>query len=250
MPDFDVDKACRPIASPERRAPGRFIADVSTQMQASTGSVRLAYLDGLRGWAALAVVLSHGMVAIDFALYTGSPHDSRTSWDVWMSGTPFGLVAAAGNTAVCFFFHFERVRSCPLLFSFHTRNYRFGRETILPPRRTNRHRMRSRLGLDSHRTSPKPGRFGYHTFFLASGRCRDRWIDQRRCPRYLPASGHFRQKAGFKLQSIALDNAGGDQRVARHTARRDARSPGRRRGPSDAWDCLWIPCRSMDRFIL
>ena len=99
-----MDKAGRPIASPERRAPGRFIADVSTQMQASTGSVRLAYLDGLRGWAALAVVLSHGMVAIDFALYTGSPHDSRTSWDVWMSGTPFGLVAAAGNTAVCFFF--------------------------------------------------------------------------------------------------------------------------------------------------
>src|SRR5450432_239103 len=65
---------------------------------------RFAYLDGLRGWAALLVVLHHGTIAIDFALYTGQPADSRGFWDVRISGTPFFPLAPGGSLAVCLFF--------------------------------------------------------------------------------------------------------------------------------------------------
>lgn len=65
---------------------------------------RYAHLDGLRGWAALAVVFHHGMLALDFALFSGQLRDSRTSWDRWLSGTPFIPLATAGNLAVCIFF--------------------------------------------------------------------------------------------------------------------------------------------------
>jgi peptidoglycan/LPS O-acetylase OafA/YrhL len=65
---------------------------------------RFACLDGLRGWAALLVVLHHGMVAVDFALVTGQPIDSRGTWDIWISGTPFFPLASAGSLAVCIFF--------------------------------------------------------------------------------------------------------------------------------------------------
>jgi len=71
---------------------------------ASPGRERFAYFDGLRGWAALLVVFHHGMIALDFALYTGTAADSRWSWDRQVSGTPFVLLATAGNLAVCVFF--------------------------------------------------------------------------------------------------------------------------------------------------
>lgn len=65
---------------------------------------RFAYLDGMRGWAALLVVLHHGILAVDFALFTGQPSKSRGHGDLWLSGTPFFPLAAAGNAAVCIFF--------------------------------------------------------------------------------------------------------------------------------------------------
>jgi peptidoglycan/LPS O-acetylase OafA/YrhL len=68
------------------------------------GGSRFAHLDGLRGWAALLVVLYHGTLALDFALYSGQPADARTSWDIRLSGTPFFPLAPAGNVAVCVFF--------------------------------------------------------------------------------------------------------------------------------------------------
>ena len=65
---------------------------------------RFAYLDGLRGWAALLVVFHHGIIAIDFALYTGQPANSRGHGDIWLSGTLFFPFGAGGNLAVCIFF--------------------------------------------------------------------------------------------------------------------------------------------------
>ncbi len=65
---------------------------------------RFAYLDGMRGWAALLVVFHHGTIALDFALYTGNPAESRGLWDLRISGMPFVLLAAGGNLAVCGFF--------------------------------------------------------------------------------------------------------------------------------------------------
>jgi peptidoglycan/LPS O-acetylase OafA/YrhL len=64
----------------------------------------LGYLDGLRGWAALLVVFSHGILAVDAALLSGQRPDSRAPFDLWLSGTPFFPLANGGNLAVCLFF--------------------------------------------------------------------------------------------------------------------------------------------------
>ncbi|MEA1647719.1 acyltransferase [Nitrospirillum sp. BR 11164] len=64
---------------------------------------RKDYLDGLRGIAALIVVISHSIIAFDFALHTGDPSNSHGSWDIRLSGLPF-LLPMAGNYAVCVFF--------------------------------------------------------------------------------------------------------------------------------------------------
>jgi len=64
---------------------------------------RYAHLDGLRGIAALLVMIYHGLLAFDCALLTGLPENSVTSWDVWLSGAPF-LIPMAGNLSVCLFF--------------------------------------------------------------------------------------------------------------------------------------------------
>jgi peptidoglycan/LPS O-acetylase OafA/YrhL len=48
-------------------------------------------------------MLGHGLIAFDFALYTGDPAQSHASSDVWLSGAPF-QVPIAGNLAVCLFF--------------------------------------------------------------------------------------------------------------------------------------------------
>lgn len=64
---------------------------------------RLEHLDGLRGVAALIVVCVHGIIAFDFALYTGLVKDSIYRWDIYISGAPF-LILMAGNFSVCVFF--------------------------------------------------------------------------------------------------------------------------------------------------
>lgn len=65
---------------------------------------RMHYLDGLRGYAALIVVLHHAFLVYVPALYTGQQADSRFGWDVWLSGQPILLLFFAGNFAVCLFF--------------------------------------------------------------------------------------------------------------------------------------------------
>jgi peptidoglycan/LPS O-acetylase OafA/YrhL len=64
---------------------------------------RQTHLDGLRGLAALVVVVLHGIAAFDYGLYTGAERDSRVSWDVQLSGAPF-LLPLAGSLSVCIFF--------------------------------------------------------------------------------------------------------------------------------------------------
>ncbi len=64
---------------------------------------RQTQLDGLRGVAAVVVVLVHGIVTFDYALFTGAPRDSLVGWDVKISGAPF-LLPLAGDLAVCLFF--------------------------------------------------------------------------------------------------------------------------------------------------
>ncbi len=64
---------------------------------------RYIYLDGLRGVSALIVVLVHGIIAFDFALYTGLNENSLTDWDIPISAFPF-LLPMAGNYSVCIFF--------------------------------------------------------------------------------------------------------------------------------------------------
>jgi peptidoglycan/LPS O-acetylase OafA/YrhL len=69
----------------------------------NTLSDRNTHLDGLRGLAAFVVVIVHGIIAFDFAFYTGLAKDSIFSWDVSISGAPL-LIPMAGNLSVCVFF--------------------------------------------------------------------------------------------------------------------------------------------------
>src|SRR5580692_1992968 len=64
---------------------------------------RFEYLDGLRGVAAGIVILGHAIIAFDFAIYTGDPANSVTSWDIWLSGAPL-QIEIGGNLSVCLFF--------------------------------------------------------------------------------------------------------------------------------------------------
>ncbi|MGZ3160138.1 MAG: acyltransferase family protein, partial [Burkholderiaceae bacterium] len=68
-----------------------------------SGVDKIRYLDGLRGVAALAVVLSHILLGFYPAFYTGDPRQAHHSWEVWMAGSPFNLVSI-GNCFVCIFF--------------------------------------------------------------------------------------------------------------------------------------------------
>jgi peptidoglycan/LPS O-acetylase OafA/YrhL len=64
---------------------------------------RYGHLDGLRGIAALIVVLHHAAIAFDFAFYTGVPSTGHGDWAARISGLPF-LLPLAGNYSVCVFF--------------------------------------------------------------------------------------------------------------------------------------------------
>ena len=66
-------------------------------------SERLHHLDGLRGIAALVVVLHHHVLAFNFALYSGRTQDSQFAGDVFLSGFPLTPAMPAG-LAVCLFF--------------------------------------------------------------------------------------------------------------------------------------------------
>lgn len=66
-------------------------------------SDRDTHLDGLRGLAALVVVVSHGIGAFDYAIFTGLAKHSVFIWDVSLSGAPF-LIPLAGDFSVCVFF--------------------------------------------------------------------------------------------------------------------------------------------------
>lgn len=66
---------------------------------------RFDYLDGLRGIAAIIVVMHHGVLFFDFGLYSGLSSDAKfPSWDLWLSGKPILLLFFAGNFSVCVFF--------------------------------------------------------------------------------------------------------------------------------------------------
>lgn len=60
-------------------------------------------LDGLRGIASIIVLCVHGIIAFNFAIFTGQTKHSIFSWDIYYSGAPF-LLPLAGNFGVCLFF--------------------------------------------------------------------------------------------------------------------------------------------------
>jgi peptidoglycan/LPS O-acetylase OafA/YrhL len=64
---------------------------------------KIRYLDGLRGVAAIAVVVAHLINGFYPALYTGDPRQAHNAWEVWAAGSPFNLVML-GNCFVCIFF--------------------------------------------------------------------------------------------------------------------------------------------------
>ena len=66
-------------------------------------SQRHLHLDGLRGLAALIVVIDHPLLAFDMAFLTGRPSDALTSWDAALSGAPFFL-PLSGSLSVNIFF--------------------------------------------------------------------------------------------------------------------------------------------------
>jgi peptidoglycan/LPS O-acetylase OafA/YrhL len=64
---------------------------------------RYSHLDGLRGAAALLVVLFHGMIALYPATLSGRPSDNIGPWDAQIAHFPF-FFPIPGGFAVCLFF--------------------------------------------------------------------------------------------------------------------------------------------------
>ena len=64
---------------------------------------KIAYLEGLRGVAALVVVISHFIRIFYPALLESNPEIIHNEFELWISGTPINLLYN-GNFAVCIFF--------------------------------------------------------------------------------------------------------------------------------------------------
>jgi peptidoglycan/LPS O-acetylase OafA/YrhL len=65
--------------------------------------LRVRYLDGLRGFAAFVVLLSHVSIVAFPSIFNGLPEMARLRWEWRLAGTPLDLLWAA-NFAVCIFF--------------------------------------------------------------------------------------------------------------------------------------------------
>lgn len=68
-----------------------------------SGADKIRYLDGLRGVAALSVVMAHVLIGFYPTFYTGDARQAHNSWEVWAAGSPFNMVSI-GNCFVCIFF--------------------------------------------------------------------------------------------------------------------------------------------------
>src|SRR5690606_29260208 len=79
--------------------------DLISGEKSMRGNERISYLDGLRGVAALAVVVAHFLFGFYPALEPGTPLEVHTQsgLDMWLASNPFHLLYP-GHFAVCLFF--------------------------------------------------------------------------------------------------------------------------------------------------
>lgn len=73
------------------------------KMNEGTSEKKLFYLDGIRGLAAFAVVISHYIQVFYPAALNGRPQQSHSAWDIWYGHSPINLFYN-GQFAVCLFF--------------------------------------------------------------------------------------------------------------------------------------------------
>ncbi|MGK9254022.1 acyltransferase family protein [Paenibacillus humicus] len=72
-------------------------------MNKKTSGTKRLYLDGIRGLAAFAVVVSHYIQVFYPAALNGKPQQAHFKWDVWYGHSPVNLFFN-GQFAVCLFF--------------------------------------------------------------------------------------------------------------------------------------------------
>lgn len=72
-------------------------------MNKDTFEEKLFYLDGIRGLAAFAVVISHYIQVFYPAALNGRPQQAHFKWDIWYGHSPINLFYN-GQFAVCLFF--------------------------------------------------------------------------------------------------------------------------------------------------
>ncbi|BCG57778.1 acyltransferase family protein [Paenibacillus sp. URB8-2] len=72
-------------------------------MNKETFEKKLFYLDGIRGLAAFAVVISHYIQVFYPAALNGRPQQAHFKWDIWYGHSPINLFYN-GQFAVCLFF--------------------------------------------------------------------------------------------------------------------------------------------------
>lgn len=72
-------------------------------MTKETSENKLFYLDGIRGLAAFAVVISHYIQVFYPAALNGNPEQAHFKWDIWYGHSPINLFYN-GQFAVCLFF--------------------------------------------------------------------------------------------------------------------------------------------------
>jgi len=73
------------------------------KMSEETSEKKLFYLDGIRGLAAFAVVISHYIQVFYPAALNGRPQQAHFEWDTWYGYSPINLFYN-GQFAVCLFF--------------------------------------------------------------------------------------------------------------------------------------------------